>query len=203
MDVIRASEPRSVTEAARIIRGGGVVAIPTDTFYGLAADPLNESALDRILRIKSRDEGKGILVLIGDFEMMRLYTGDVPRGFETWQVWPGAVTFLFRANAGLPQLLTAATGRIGLRLPEAPFVPSLCRALGHGLTGTSANRSGEPSARSVQDLAPIAAEIDAAIDGGTLHSPAPSTIIDLSGPAPMLIRAGAVDFTDLLRRIPR
>lgn len=203
MKVLAQGDPAAIAEAVEMIRDGKVVAIPTDTFYGLAADPLNHDAVQRIVQIKQRDEGKGILLLVSSFEMIRRYAESIPEGFERWGVWPGAVTFLFRARAELPSVLTGSTGRIGLRMPQASTVASLCETLGHAITGTSANRTGEEPARDVAGLDAIAGGIEAAIDGGRLQSPLPSTIIDLSRSAPALVRAGAVDFQYLLEKMPK
>ncbi|MBI2837278.1 MAG: threonylcarbamoyl-AMP synthase [Acidobacteria bacterium] len=203
MKVLAAGDPAAIAEAVEMIRDGKVVAIPTDTFYGLAADPLSREAVQRLIEIKQRDEGKGILLLVSSFQMIHRYAESIPEGFERWGVWPGAVTFLFRARGELMPVLTGSSGRIGLRMPLAPTVTSLCETLGHAITGTSANRTGEEPARDVAGLDPIAGGIEAAIDGGRLPSSLPSTIIDLSRAAPALVRAGAVDFQYLLERMPR
>lgn len=203
MKVLPASLRASIEESAEVIRDGKIVAVPTDTFYGLAANPSNDAALDRLLAVKGREEGKGILLLVSAYEMITPFVEVLPEGFQSWGVWPGAVTFLFVARPGLSRLLTGGRTKIGIRMPIAPAVSALCDALGHAITGTSANRAGDRPASDIPDLSPISKDIDLALDGGRLRAELPSTVIDLTGPRPALVRAGIVNFEYLLEKIPR
>src|SRR5437879_2431834 len=142
------SEP-SLCEAADIVRGGGVIAFPTETFYGLGARPFDARAVQRIVDLKGRAlRTAPILVLIRSrADLHALVSGITPAAERLMEAcWPGPVTLIFRAAAAVPSVLTAGTGTIGVRLPGHPDVQRLLEAIGGPLTGTSANRSGQPPA---------------------------------------------------------
>ncbi len=203
MKILPCHDESSIKEAADVIHHGGVVAVPTDTFYGLAVDPLNIGALVRLLAAKGRDEGHGILLLLSQAFMMKPFVSYLPADFDQWDLWPCAVTFLLPARPGLPLVLTGGSEKIGIRTPDAPVVNQLCNHLGHAITGTSANRSGTVPATCIEDMSGFAGDIDAVIDGGRLSATLPSTIVDLTGPDPVLVRPGAVSFESVLARIRR
>jgi L-threonylcarbamoyladenylate synthase len=189
------------TQAAEIISRGGIIAFRTDTFYGLGVDPYNETAVRALRELKGREEAKPILVLIAD-------TSDVQR--FVWQRsdlfnlvcerhWPGPLTVIGTAREELPVELTAGSGTIGVRLPGDANVRALLRACGGALTGTSANLSGQPAARTAQSVQNyFAVGIDLIIDGGDVSVTEASTVLDLSGPEPAMIREGAVTKEELL-----
>jgi L-threonylcarbamoyladenylate synthase len=190
----------SQLEAAAIIRRGGIIAFRTDTFYGLGVDPFNETAVRALKRLKGREDGKPILVLIAD-------RSDVGRFIESRsalfdevaaQFWPGPLTLVGQAHPDLPIELTAGTGTIGVRLPNDDQVRDLIRACGGALTATSANLSGNPPARNAAEVqAQFATGIELIIDSGEVQVSKPSTVLDLSGAEPRLIREGAVSRTQL------
>jgi L-threonylcarbamoyladenylate synthase len=184
----------SRVEAAGVIRSGGVIAFRTDTFYGLGGDPFNRSAILRIKELKGREDNKPILLLISDeshvdrfveqSEFFRL----VAKGH-----WPAPLTLIGAARAEVPSELTAGTGSLGLRLPDDDGVRAFVRACGGALTATSANVSGQPPARTAQEVENyFPAGIDLIIDGGEVTAIEPSTVLDLNGPKPKLVREGAV-----------
>jgi L-threonylcarbamoyladenylate synthase len=180
--------------AARAVASGGVVAFRTDTFYGLGADPLNPVALERINALKGRD-GKPILVLAAEpTDALRLLA-NVTRAFEVVAAghWPGALTLVAEARAGAPELLTAGTATVGVRLPDDAEAKAIVRACGGLLTATSANPAGEPPARTAEEVARYFAEASLlVIDGGATRSELPSTVLDVTGDRPRLIREGVV-----------
>lgn len=186
-------------EIASMLRAGGVVAFPTDTAYGLAADPFNESAVERIFRIKGRPETKPILLLVDSLDMA--VTAVQPE--ETFhrvarEFWPGPITIITRAVPSLPAIVTAGTNTIGLRWPVAPFATSLSRTLGKPVTATSANRTGLPSTITAAEVREQLGEsVDALIDGGTLPSRSGSTLLDVTVDPPMVLRDGPVSFESL------
>jgi L-threonylcarbamoyladenylate synthase len=141
--------------AAAIVKAGGIVAFRTDTFYGLGADPFNRTALQNLLALKGRDDGKPILLVIADTSDVARFNARRSKLFDAVSArhWPGALTLVVGAHAELPEELTAGTGTIGLRLPADAEVCAFVRACGGALTATSANRAGEMPARTAEDVA--------------------------------------------------
>ena len=172
---------------------GGVVAIPTETFYGLGVNPFDEQAVSRLLRIKGRSDGKPVLVLIGSLDQLPRLAQNVPPVARILidAFWPGPLTILFPALPSLPRNLTAGTGTVGVRLSSCEPLVALLRQVGP-LTGTSANRSNQPSPQTAlmveQDLGQA---VDAIIDAGATPGEFPSTVIDVQSPI-RIIREGAV-----------
>jgi len=180
--------------AAEIIRSGGVIAFRTDTFYGLGADPFNRDAIVRIRELKGREEDQPILLLVSD-------ESEVDRFVEQSEFfkliakghWPAPLTLIGFARPQVPIELTAGTKSLGVRLPDDNDVRSLVRACGGALTATSANVSGQPPARTAQEVENyFPTGIDLIIDGGEVSATEPSTVLDLVGREPRLIREGAV-----------
>ena len=187
--------------AAEIIAGGGVIAFRTDTFYGLGADPFNADAVRKIKELKGRDESKPILLLISELEHIDRFIED-PEAYRriAAQYWPAPLTLIGKARQELPTDLTAGTNTIGLRLPDDEDVRAFLRACGGALTATSANTSGNPAAETaaqVRDYFP--AEIDLIVDGGAALITEPSSVVDISGEQPKMIREGAVKRSELGR----
>jgi L-threonylcarbamoyladenylate synthase len=186
--------------AARIVAAGGVIGFRTDTFYGLGADPFNREALGRINRLKGRDGGKPILVVIADRnEALRfMETGSKLFDAVSERHWPGALTIVVRAKPYVPDELTAGSGTIGLRLPDDEDARALIRACGGALTATSANLAGESPAEIAEEVArSFPAGLDLIIDGGRATGDKPSTVVDLSGERARLIREGAISLSQL------
>ena len=193
--MIRSDSETTRAEAAQIIANGGLIAFRTDTFYGLGADPLNRSALIKIRELKGREDNKPILLLISDMDQLDRFVGDQPGSFVLVanKYWPAPLTLIGPARSELPTELTAGTDSIGVRLPDDETVRTLVRNCGGALTATSANVSGKPPARTakeVEDYFPTG--IDLIIDGGEVSATEASTVLDLSGSEPRLIREGAV-----------
>jgi len=175
------------------VRQGGVVAIPTDTYYGLAVDPFNASAVERLMQLKDRPDGKPILVLIGSLEQLPLVAKGVSPAARILidAFWPGPLTILFPALPSLAGNLPAATGLVGIRLGAFEPLNKLLCHIGP-LTGTSANRADRPSTRVAHVVAQeFGDEIDLVVDAGTTAGGAPSTVIDAQAPI-RIIREGAV-----------
>ncbi len=184
-----------LAEIVGIIRGGGVVAIPTDTVYGLAADPFNPTAVERLFAIKRRAPSKPISLLISDRPMLETLVSDVsPEARRLMDaLWPGPLTLIFKNIPTLSDRLTAGTGTIAVRLPRSVFLRRLIEGVGHPITATSANRSGDPDSLSAEEvLATLGGEVDRIVDGGLARSPLPSTLIDVTVTPPKLIREGVI-----------
>lgn len=186
--------------AAAIIKAGGIVAFRTDTFYGLGADPFNQEALAALRELKGREAAKPILVIISDASQAERFIAGRTELFDQvcQQHWPGPLTIVVRARREVPPELTAGTGTIGVRLPDDERVREFVRACGGALTATSANPAGEPPARTAQEVArsfPVG--LGLIIDGETARGEQPSTVLDVSGQQPRLIREGAVSKREL------
>ena len=181
--------------AGEVIAAGGVIAFRTDTFYGLGADPFNRDALRAIKALKGRDDGKPILVVIGDASEAERFIAGRTRLFEfiSERHWPGALTLVVTARHDAPEELTAGSGTIGVRLPDDDEARDLVRACGGALTATSANLAGEPPARTAREVArSFPTGLHLIVDGGEARGLRPSTVLDVSGTIPRLIREGAV-----------
>ena len=191
------SETRA--RAVTVINNGGVIAFRTDTFYGLGADPLNADAVRRIKTLKGREENKPILLLISDLDQIDRLIQE-PNAYRTIAAkhWPAPLTLIGQARPGLPTELTAGTNTIGLRLPDDEQVRELVRTCGGALTATSANTSGNPPAETAAEVENyFPSGIDLIIDGGPALITEPSTVIDVSGEKPKLVREGAVRRSEL------
>ncbi|HKO42626.1 MAG TPA: L-threonylcarbamoyladenylate synthase [Pyrinomonadaceae bacterium] len=197
--MIRDNTLASYEEAARLVRSGGVIAFRTDTFYGLGADPLNAAAVRKIKELKGREENKPILLLISDIDQIDRFIEE-PDSYRKIAVqhWPGALTLIGKARPELPTDITAGTNTIGLRLPDDDEVRALVRLCGGALTATSANPAGKPPAQTAAEVkAYFPTGIDLIIDGGPALITEPSTVVDVSGEQPRMIREGAVKRSEL------
>ena len=194
------SEP-SLCEAADIVRGGGVIAFPTETFYGLGARPFDARAVQRIVDLKGRSlRTAPILVLIRSRTDLHAVVSEITPAAERLMeaCWPGPLTLVFRA-AAVPSVLTAGTGTIGVRLPGHPDVQRLLEAIGGPLTGTSANRSGQPPAMTAEEVARVLGDgVDAILNGGATPGGLPSTVVDTTVTPPRVIREGRVPTATVL-----
>lgn len=185
-------------EAARIVRDGGVIAMPTDSFYALGACVFDESAVQRVCAIKGQREAKPILVLIGDRSQLDALVSCVPPAAAVLmdRFWPGPLTIVLPASPRLPAALTAGTGTVGVRLPVAPLLGKLLRVTGP-LTGTSANRSGAPPARSAREVEQsLEADVELILDGGPSSATLPSTVVEATDSV-RVIREGPIARTTI------
>ena len=177
------------------MRQGQVIAIPTDTFYGLAANPFDSSAVKKIFSIKKRPQNQPLLLLVDSLEMAADLAADLP--FEFFRLaerfWPGPLTIVVKASRKIPPLVTAHTGRIGLRLPSAPIPAALIAAAHCPLTATSANVTGEKECTTAQQVTDsLGSQLSLIVDGGTRRAAKPSTVLDLRPNAWEILREGAV-----------
>jgi len=186
-------------EAAEIISAGRVIAFRTDTFYGLGADPLNPNAIRKIRELKGREERKPILILISDLvELDRFVAYSKYYKIIADEFWPAPLTLVGVARSELPDELTAGTNTIGVRLPDDENVRALVRVCGGALTATSANVSGTEPAKTAADVANyFPTGIDLIIDGGEVTTTQPSTVLDVTGDEPRVIREGALKGREL------
>lgn len=194
------ADTEGIQRAAGIILDGGVVAFPTETFYGLGADALNEGGVQKIFEAKGRKEDKPLLLLIADPSWVAGLVQEIPPHAQRLmeRFWPGALTLVFAAAPHLPPAVTAHTGKVGVRLSSHPVAQALARAAGRAVTGTSANLSGRPGAVLPGEvLETLGAKIDALLDGGRTAGGPGSTVVDVSEAHPRIIRPGAIPEDDL------
>lgn len=185
--------------ARSVVARGGVVAFRTDTFYGLGASPFDVEAVRAVNDLKGR-EGKPILVVISDAGEAERLLAHRTKLFDQLaaRFWAGALTLVSRAREELPEELTAGTGTIGVRLPADEDVREFVRACGGVLTATSANRAGEPPARSAGEVArAFPAGLDLIVDGGETRAAEASTVVDVTGKQARLIREGVIWWAEI------
>ncbi len=178
-----------------LILAGGVISFPTDTFYGLGADPRNASAIERLFSLKGRARDQPILLLLSQAAEVTEWSGAVTQAAEQLmsRFWPGPLTLVFASRPEVLPSLTAGTGRIGLRVPGNEVTRLLLRYVGGALTGTSANRAGGPAPRSAADvMRELGGEIDMILDCGPTAAILPSTVVDVTGDRPRILRHGAI-----------
>ncbi len=205
VDLLR-PERSVVEQAARVIRTGGVAAVPTDTLYGLVADPFNVAAVRKLFRIKRRPESRPILLLIDSLQRMEGLVERPPAGFRLLaeRFWPGPLTMILPARPGVPDAVTAGSGTVAVRLPRSALIRSLVRLSRRPLTGTSANLSGRAGGRSADEVArQIGGLLDLLLDAGPAKRALPSTIVDLSGGSLRVARSGAVPADAVLHAAAR
>ncbi len=176
-------EASLIRYAADQIRAGEVLGMPTDTFYGLAADPFNLRAVDRVYEIKSRSRYKPLSLLIESVEQAEEMARPLPEEFEALarKFWPGPLTIIVKASSRLPLKVTANTGNVALRIPNSRIPLAVVQAAQIPITATSANLSGEAectTALAVRDQ--LKDRISIIVDGGTSPREVPSTIVDLT-----------------------
>ena len=188
-------EPALIARAAELIGKGQVVAIPTDTFYGLAANPFDSAAVERVFAIKGRAQNLPLLLLIDSVEMARELAGELPPQFHRLaeRFWPGPLTIVVKASAKVPARVTGESGRIGLRLPAAAIPRTLVQRLGVPVTGTSANRTGEKECSSAQEVERrLGTSVPLILDGGISSAARTSTVVSVRTDFWEVLREGAI-----------
>ena len=174
-----------------VLRNGGLVVHPTDTVYGLGADPFQTSAIERLHRVKDRPRSSVVSMAVTDIDVLFQYGVKTPvaEAFCTKNL-PGPYTVVLRATPAAPPALVSPDGKIGQRVPRHPIPRLLAKAFGP-ITSTSANRHGQPSPTSVEEARmQLGDAVDLYIDGGPTPLGAESTVVDLSGPQPRILRQG-------------
>ena len=186
--------------ARQVLLSGGIVAFPTESFYGLAVDIENEQAIEKLFNLKKRDKKNPVLILLPEIDDLKKYTGDIPEKAVRLidEFWPGGLTMLFKAGQNISSLLTAGTGKIGIRYSSHPIATALARSLGHPVTGTSSNLSGQPPCTRAEEVFDyFGTTIDLIIDNGATQGGQGSTILDLTNNSFVVLREGMVSKNDI------
>jgi L-threonylcarbamoyladenylate synthase len=194
------ADSQGIKQASQLILQGGVVAFPTETFYGLGADAGDVVALQKVFQIKGREENKPLLLLVAGRTWVQDLVKKISPAAEALieRFWPGPLTLVFEASAHLPPILTANTGKVGLRVSSHPVTQALVQAVGRAITGTSANLSGQASpSLAAQVSQALGRKVDAILDGGKTAGGLGSTVLDVSAVLPKIIRQGAISQEEL------
>jgi L-threonylcarbamoyladenylate synthase len=195
-----APEPSTVNYAASFIQRGKVVAIPTDTFYSLSADPFNLAAIEEVYRIKGRPETKALPILVNSIEQAVTMIREVPNPFLVLahKFWPGALTLVVEATHRIPLKVTGNTGRVALRWPDSRITTALIEAAGGPITGTSANLSGFPSCTNAgQIMKQLGQRLPLILDSGDTGATLASTIVRINGNEWTIVREGALPESEI------
>ena len=197
--VLLSADDENLTAAGLALKNGGIVAFPTDTVYGLGAIYRDEKAVAKIFEAKGRDEGKPLSILVSNIEQVELLA-DLGSGrmyekalrlMKTY--WPGALTLIFKKKAGIPDNVTAGGETIGIRMPDLDVTLKIIEAAGFPLAAPSANTSGKRSSVLAQEVAEdLSGKIDMIIDGGACKVGLASTVVDMTGEYPKILREGVI-----------
>src|SRR3990172_3895887 len=193
---------QQIEKGIAILKRGGVIAYPTDTVYGLGAGIKFTKAIERIYEIKERPRNMALPLLLADYyQLADLAKSISPLAMQlVHSYWPGALTLVLPAISGVPDIVTAGGKTVAVRIPAYPVPIALAKGLKMPIVGTSANLSGKPSPLTAEEVfAQLGDRVDFIIDGGRCPGGKESTIIDVSGAKPVLVRVGAIPRAEIER----
>jgi L-threonylcarbamoyladenylate synthase len=202
--VIISQTAESFFGIAEVIARGGAIAFRTDTFYGLGADPFNHAAVQKLKQLKGSQNP--VLIIVSDLEAVAQFIVEPTPAFDLLSktFWPGPLTLIGKAASDVPEEITAGTQTVGVRLPDDDKVRALVRTCGGALTATSANPSHQQPATTAQEVFNyFGTAIDLIVDGGNVTAEQPSTVLDVSGAAPRLVREGAIAWSEIQAALER
>ena len=194
-------DPNIIAEAAKAIRGGGIIIFPTQCLYGIGADAFNTDAIQRIYTLKRRSPDKPILILVSDRSIVADLIQSLPAVAHKIMdhFWPGNITLVLNAASVLPDSLTAFTGKIGIREVGHPVPRAITSAVKGPITGTSANWAGHRGVCSISELpSQILEEVDLILDSGELKGGVGSTVVDVTQSPHQILREGKVSARQIL-----
>ncbi len=203
-DVLPADSPQAMQRALEILRAGGLVAFPTDTVYGLGALAFDARAVESIYAAKVRPVEKAIPVLIGDAQDLAKVSSGIPpmAGALAHHFWPGPLTLVVPKHPDLPESVSA-TSTVGVRVPDHPVARTLLRAAGP-LAVTSANLSGQSSPSTAAEVvAQLGRRVSLVLDGGPTAGGTASTVVDCTGPHPIILREGPIRLAEIQAALAR
>jgi len=188
-------DPHQILKTVEILQAGGVIAYPTETFYGLGVDGCNPKAIEKIFHIKGRTFNQPISVIIGSTDGLQNIVVDFPEiaGKLINVFWPGPLTLVFKAAPSVPRFLTAGTGKIGIRVSSHPIAAAMAKMFCYPITATSANLSGTKECSSAMEVIDcIGDQLDMIIDGGSTPALSGSTLLDITTSPPSILREGMI-----------
>jgi L-threonylcarbamoyladenylate synthase len=189
-------EPDPIHKAASVILSGGILGFPTDTTYGLGVNPFDDGAVSKVYRLKQREHEKPLILLMSSLEQLDNLAQEVSEDAKKLMdhFWPGPLTLIFTASEELKSFSVGNSGKVGVRIPNNLIAKKLIDACRIPVTATSANISGQPSARSAQEVIDyFGNHMDLVLDGGHTQSNTESTVLDLTSSSPSLIRVGQIE----------
>jgi L-threonylcarbamoyladenylate synthase len=194
-----------VEKIVSVLRTEGLIVYPTETFYALGADIYLSKAIQKIYRLKRRDPSKPLPVVISDLEMLQDVALEPPSAYKPVisEFWPGPLTVILRASSRVSEALLGPSGSIGVRLTGYKWLRALIREASFPLTSTSANLSGETEVADPKEAIRLfEGKVDLIVDGGKTEGLLPSTVVDLTGEEPRLVREGAISALRLIEFLP-
>jgi L-threonylcarbamoyladenylate synthase len=191
-----------VDRAVDILDKGGIVAYPTDTVYGLGASVFNEAAIERIYKVKQRDRNMPMPVLLADSTDLADIVSDVPE--LAWRLirhfWPGGLTLVLPKKDSVPDIITAGSDKVAVRVPDHVVPLSLIRGLGKPIIGTSANVSRQPNPLTVEEVEQqLGGQVDLIIASGKCRGGLESTVVDPTGESPVILRRGIIPEDEIFK----
>jgi L-threonylcarbamoyladenylate synthase len=193
---------KGLIKAVKIISKGGIVAFPTESFYGLGVDATNTEAVENLFTIKKRDHNFPILILISSMSNLTQYVAYTPLSAKRLgeKFWPGGLTMVFQSSPVVSSALTSSTGKVGIRISSHPLAHTLSKALNVPITATSANISGKPPCiKADQVVEYFNSAVELILDGGETQGKCPSTILDVTTEPPVIIREGMVKVEEIIK----
>jgi len=191
-----------VDRAIEILKAGGIVAFPTDTVYGLGGDVYNIEVAERIYSVKQRPRHLPLPVLLADREQLSAAVDSVPgiAQFLMRRFWPGGLTLVLSKNHSLPDIITAGSNKVAVRVPDHIVPLALIRGLGSPIIGTSANISDKPSPVTAEEVEQqLGGQVDLIIDMGRCPGGRESTVVDVTGGTPVILRQGVIPEAEIKR----
>lgn len=201
----KAFEKQDIRQGAELIKAGKMVAFPTETVYGLGANGLDPKAVANLFLAKGRPQDNPLILHVHSIDQVRGLVEDISEEGEKLMkmFWPGPLTLLFQKSKLIPEIITAGLDTVAIRMPNHPVALELIRASGLPIAGPSANSSGKPSPTMASHVeTDLAGKIHMIIDGGSTGLGLESTVLDLTGPRPIILRPGGITLEDLQKIIP-
>ena len=193
---------RCLGHASKVIKEGGIVAFPTESFYGLGVDATNPEAIKKLYKLKKRDSSLPLLILIPSINELSKYAVSVPSKARIIgkNFWPGGITMIFQSSPVLPPELTAGKGKVGIRVSSHPIANGLLREVNSPITATSANLSGTPPCVNADQVAGLFGnDLDLILDSGATEGKNASTILDVTINPPVIIREGIISMGKIIK----
>jgi L-threonylcarbamoyladenylate synthase len=198
-------EDPALAYAADLIRVGGLVVYPTDTLYGIGANAFSLRAVTAVYEVKRREKNKPLLVLVDSIESLTPLVREIPPFAHKMMdaFWPGPMTLVFNTSSRLPEALIKNEKTLAIRIPKNRWCMSLLKKAGCPITATSANISGQPTPRTIDDIqSQLGPAVDLYLDAGELPESKPSTVVDVTGALPRLLREGAISLERIKEIVP-